>query len=274
MTADATEKKNEAQDTIDRKLGDEWSEWAGDLSKYEKEIKEGASLFISYYFGALFLLAAALLGIYYMISPRLSGISGLLDTTVMWGIIAASGMVFIWSVLLLLTLATGRNLVFAPKSEGLHVEWIYPAVYRLAAMLGVSKDRVGHSLIKVNNALIFATKKKFAASNLLVLLPRCLDPQTRTKAAGIIKKYGCHVFTATGGSSARQMVKKIRPDAIIGVACERDLVSGMADSPRMIPIIAITNVRPHGPCKDTVIDVEELERAIKFLAKKEASVES
>jgi len=271
MAADTTEKKDNEQDTIDRKLGDEWSEWAGDLSRYEKEIKEGASLFLICYFGGLFALAAALMGIYYMISPRLAGISPVLDVSVMWGIIAISGLVFIWSVLLLLTLATGRNLAFVPKSEGLHVEWIYPVVYSLASVFGVSKDRVGHSLIKVNNALIFATKKRFVASNLLVLLPRCLDPQTRTKAAEIIKKYGCHVFTATGGSSARQMVKKIRPDAIIGVACERDLVSGMADSPRMIPIIAITNVRPHGPCKDTVMDVEELERAIKFLAKKEVS---
>jgi hypothetical protein len=262
------EQNKAEQDAIDRKLGDEWSEWAGDLSRYEKEIKEGAALFLIYYFASLFVIAALFTGIYYMISPRLYEINTALNAAVMWLIITASVLVFIWSLLLLLTLATGKNLVFAPKSEGLHVEWIYPFVYRIASIFGVSKDRVGHSLIKVNNALIFATKKRFVASNLLVLLPRCLDPETRAKASEITKKYGCHVFTATGGSSARQMVKKTRPDAIIGVACERDLVSGMSDSPGIIPIIAITNVRPHGPCKDTVIDVEEFERAIKFLVKK------
>ena len=64
------------------------------------------------------------------------------------------------------------------------------------------------------------------------------------------------------------MLKKIKPDAIIGVACERDLVSGMADSPHYVPIVAITNQRPHGPCKDTFVDVEEFEKAVKFLSKK------
>lgn len=259
------------RDAIDRKLGDEWSEWAGDLSKYEKTIKEGRTLFLVCYFTALFVMTAVCMGVYYMISPRLYGLSPTIDAFVMWAVAAVAAVVFIWSMLLLITVATGRNIMFAFKTGGLHVEWIYPSVYRIASLFGVSRDRVAHSLVKVNNALIFATKKRFSASNLLVLLPRCLDTGTRLKVAEITKKYSCRVFTATGGSSARQMVKKIRPDAIIGVACERDLVAGMSDSPAIIPIIAITNARPHGPCKDTVIDVDELERAIKFLVKKEAA---
>ena len=101
-----------------------------------------------------------------------------------------------------------------------------------------------------------------------MLLPRCLDKESRTKVVEITEKYGCKAFTATGGSSARQMVKKVRPDAIIGVACERDLVAGMMDSPHYIPIIGITNKRPNGPCKDTFINEEEFEEAVKFLSHK------
>jgi hypothetical protein len=257
-----------ARETIDRKLGDEWSDWVGDLSKYEKQIREGKSLFLKCYFAGLLAITAAAMALYYMISPRLTQFSPVLDAAVMWTVAVISGFIFIYSILLLLTITTGVNFIFASKKNGLHVEWIYPAVYAIGGLFKVSRDRIGHSLLKVNNALIYTTKKQFAASNLLVLLPRCLDKESRTRLTELTQKYGCHVFTATGGSSARQMLKKIRPDAIIGVACERDLVSGMADSPHYVPIIAVTNQRPNGPCKDTLVDIEEFERAVKFLSKK------
>jgi hypothetical protein len=258
----------EARDNIDRKLGDEWSEWVGDLSKYEKEIKEGKTTFLLFYFVSLFVTSLLFMTGYYLVSPRLAQLHPMADTVVFWSIIAVFTFLYIYSFLLLLTIATGANFIFASKKEGLHIEWIYPVVYKIASIFKISKDRIGHSLVKVNNSLIYTTKKQFKASNLLVLLPRCLDKETRTKVVGITEKYGCGVFTATGGSSARQMLKKVRPDAIIGVACERDLVAGMTDSPHHIPVLAIANKRPLGPCKDTVIDVEEFEKAVRFLLKK------
>jgi uncharacterized protein len=268
MENDEKQLSEEAKDTIDRKLGDEWSDWVGDLSKYEKEIVEGKRTFLLFYFSALFIITLLSMGAYYMVSPRLLEINPFVDAAVLWSVIIVFGILFIYSLLLLLTLTTGINFVLASKKSGLHMEWIYPAIYKIGGFFGVSKDKIGHSLVKVNNALIYTTKKKFKANNLLVLLPRCLDREMRTKATEITAKYGCHVFTATGGTSARQMLKKIRPDAIIGVACERDLVAGMTDSPHYIPIIAITNKRPQGPCKDTEIDIDEFEKAIRFLSKK------
>ena len=258
---------DEVKDNIDRKLGDEWSEWVGDLSKYEKEIKEGKTIFLLFYFVSLFTVSLLSMLAYYLVAPRLAQFHPLADTIIFWAVIAGFSVIYAYSLLLFLTLATGMNFVFASKKTGLHIEWIYPAVYKIASLFKVSKDRIGHSLVKVNNALIYTTKKQFKAANLLVLLPRCLDKDTRTRVSQITEKYGCKVFTATGGSSARQMLKKVRPDAIIGVACERDLVAGMTDTPHYIPLIAIANKRPHGPCKDTVIDVEEFEKAVKFLSK-------
>lgn len=253
---------------VDRNLGDEWADWVGNLSVYEKQIKEGKSLFLAVYFTALLAITGISMFLYYLIAPRLSELHPYLDTIVLWLVIIIFGSIYIWSLLLLLTIATNVNFLFVRKKSGLHIEWIYPAVYRIAGMFNISKDRVGHSLLKINNALIYATKRKFQSSNLLVLLPRCLDRETREKVTALAQKYACNVFTATGGQSARNMVKKVRPDAIIGVACERDLVSGMSDSPHMVPVIAITNQRPHGPCKETVIDVDEFEKAVKFLLKK------
>lgn len=268
MTNNEQQLSDEVKDTIDRKLGDEWSGWVGDLSEYEKEIKEGKTTFLLFYFVSLFALSAIFMFGYYLISPRLAQFHALADTVVFWAVIAGFGIIYIYSLFLLLTIATGINFIFASKKEGLHIEWMYPFIYKIASLFKISKDRIGNSLVKVNNALIYTTKKKFQASNLLVLLPRCLDKDTRIKLTGITEKYGCKVFTATGGSSARQMLKKVKPDAIIGVACERDLVAGMTDSPHYIPVIAIANKRPNGPCKDTIVDVEEFEKAVKFLSKK------
>jgi hypothetical protein len=247
----------------DRKLGDEWAEWVGDLSTYEKEIQEGKRLFLLFYFCGLTAVTAVTLFLYYLIAPRLYQAHPFIDNIVLWLVIIVFGAIYFWSLLLLLTISTNINFMFVRRKTGLHIEWIYPVVYKIAGMFNISKDRIGHSLLKVNNALIYATKRKFTASNLLVLLPRCLDADSRTKVTALTQRYGCTVFTATGGQSARNMLKKVKPDAIIGVACERDLVSGMADSPHYVPIIAITNKRPHGPCKDTVIDVEALEKAVK-----------
>ncbi len=49
--------------------------------------------------------------------------------------------------------------------------------------------------------------------------------------------------------------------AIIAVACEKELRSGIiACLPK--PVVALINMRPNGPCCETDIDVDEVERAI------------
>lgn len=48
-------------------------------------------------------------------------------------------------------------------------------------------------------------------------------------------------------------------------ACERDLLSGLRDNVTKIPIIAIPNRQPGGPCRNTLVDVAEVEPAVQFL---------
>jgi hypothetical protein len=261
------EARQHEADVIDRRLGDEWSDWVGDLSSYEKEIEEGKELFLSFYLISLFALTVLSMFIYYMIAPRLYQINPALDMAVMYLITGVFGLLFLWSLLLFLSIYVNRNLMFFSKKRGLHIEWIYPLIYKVAGMFKISKDRIGHSVIKINNALVYATGKTIKSKNLLVLLPRCLDKDTRAAVTEISNKYGVTAFTATGGSSARQMVRKMRPDAIIGVACERDLLAGMSDTPGSIAVIGIPNKRPFGPCKDTRINTGTLEDAVKFLLK-------
>ena len=257
----------ESKKIIDRNLGDEWSGWAGDLTHYEKEIKEGRALFIIIYLASLTVFTGLTLFAYYMISLRLSAWNPALETGIKYLLTASFIVFYIWSGLLLLTVGSGRNFLFFMSKGALHLEWLFPLVYWVASVFKVSKDRVMHSFLRVNNALVYAAGRNLKSKSLLVLLPRCLSRETREMTTALAQQYGVTIFTATGGSSARQMVKSCHPDAIIGVACERDLVAGISDVSKKITVIGIANIRPEGPCKNTSIDLKEFEEAIKFLLK-------
>ena len=53
----------------------------------------------------------------------------------------------------------------------------------------------------------------------------------------------------------------IRPKAVVAIACERDLASGIQDV-YPIPSVGVLNLRPNGPCYNTHVDLEEFRRAI------------
>jgi len=69
------------------------------------------------------------------------------------------------------------------------------------------------------------------------------------------------ISVATGGTLARKIVVDKKPQLIIGVACERDLTSGIQDA-YPIPVLGILNRRPNGPCYDTDVDLELVERGM------------
>ena len=60
---------------------------------------------------------------------------------------------------------------------------------------------------------------------------------------------------------ARQAVKNARPKAIVAVACERDLTSGIQDV-FPLPVLGVLNERPNGPCFNTRADMHKVEEAI------------
>ena len=75
------------------------------------------------------------------------------------------------------------------------------------------------------------------------------------------------ISVATGGTVARKIVVDKKSELIIGVACERDLTSGIQDS-YPIPVFGILNHRPFGPCYDTDVDLELVEKGmITFLVR-------
>jgi hypothetical protein len=52
-----------------------------------------------------------------------------------------------------------------------------------------------------------------------------------------------------------------KPDMILAVACERELASGIQDTYPM-PVFGILNDRPFGPCYDTDVNMELVERGM------------
>ena len=158
--------------------------------------------------------------------------------------------------------------------------YFFPVVLYMGKIFRIQKQQIMQSFIQVNNQMVMARKIKTTPDRLLMLLPHCVQQAdckhkiTRDiencKQCGacpvsdlmqMSRKYGVHMRVATGGTLARQVVQQLRPKAIVAVACERDLVSGILDC-MPLPVYGVLNVRPHGPCFNTQVILPEIDKAI------------
>ncbi|MFQ3573036.1 MAG: DUF116 domain-containing protein [Thermodesulfovibrionales bacterium] len=142
------------------------------------------------------------------------------------------------------------------------------------------KEGLQRWIIRMNNTLV--RMKKIKAEKILILLPHCLqinDCNIRitnniknckrcgrcfiSSLISIAEDNNISICVATGGGMARKIIKDTRPDAVIAVACERDLSSGIVDS-FPLPVFGIYNKRPQGPCFNTEVDTCEVDEAVRF----------
>jgi len=166
--------------------------------------------------------------------------------------------------------------------RGVVLKILYPALMLAGAFYKSRKEGFQVFVIKLNNRLV--RTGCYRASTLLLLLPHCLQTTEcevrithnilNCKRCGkceirdlikISEDNKLRLFVATGGTIARRVVKEVRPDAIIAVACERDLSSGLVDI-FPLPVIGILNERPFGPCVNTRVDLAKVREAIAFFA--------
>ncbi len=255
------EYKSNARSPEDRNLGDEWIDWDG---RDNGAINEGKGLFLFFTLAVVLLADFLIVLLVYLITPRLASFIEELPVAA-WTLaglfIAATAF---WFLELVFTVYHERNYFLFRSRPHFLFEMVFSRVVKLSRLFGVSRDRVGHSFVKVSNAVSRALKRQVAEERLLVLLPRCLSKDELKKAMELKERYPLDVFTVSGGELARKKVKELKPTAVIGVACERDLVSGIRDVGGRLSIIGIPNRRPYGPCKDTHIDMDALEDAIRF----------
>lgn len=168
------------------------------------------------------------------------------------------------------------------KVNYLIVKSIFPILSKIAQFIGISKDEIRKIFIKINNAYIYSNKYKINSKDLMILIPHCIQNHScklkvtnnidNCKKCGICKindllklkeKYNTKIFVATGGTLARKIIVDNKPKAVIAVACERDLTSGVREVNK-IPVLGVFNARPNGPCVDTDINIKEIEDAINF----------
>ena len=160
---------------------------------------------------------------------------------------------------------------------------VIPFTILITGMLKKDKDAIRILFIDINNILVQSGEKRYEPDRILVLLPHCLqDSGCNHKITGdignckecgkctigpileIVRRKGVRAVVVTGGTAARNLICREKPDVILSVACERDLAVGIADVSR-IPVIGVVNERPNGPCKDTCVNVQLLEERLDSL---------
>lgn len=245
----------------DRKLGHEWYGWDGNVETHEGFIEEPKRLFmgiVAFTFGLVFALASLLVWGFYL---RLESIHPYLATASLGLLIAFAGVFAVWYGSVCLVLLTKKPNKLA-DAVSMHFMRMFELFASVSKHCGISKDRLGYSLIEIHNELIRLKMRKATNGRLLVLSPRCLDRETAGQIRALSSEYDCDFYMAPTGAQARQKVAQTKPAAIIGIACERDLITGIRDVGYYFPVLGITNKRPTGPCKGAFIDMAELRSAI------------
>ncbi|MCT4508483.1 MAG: DUF116 domain-containing protein [Tepidibacter sp.] len=162
------------------------------------------------------------------------------------------------------------------------VNGMYPLIIITTKIFSIPKNDIRKVYVILNNNYIYSNKYNFKAEDIMLITPHCLQKNFckykvtndidncrqcgQCNVQDLVKlkqKYNVKAFVATGGTLARKIIIENKPKAVIAIACERDLTSGIQDVSKF-HVIGILNKRPNGPCFNTEIDIEKVEEAIKF----------
>ncbi len=241
---------------------------------------EGKGLFLTMATISLILIMAVTTVLWWFISPRLHEINGIFAQIALNGLRGFYLIVITGIVLVLMTCYLERNFLISKFAVRLSINFIFPISIFWGRFVGISKDRIRESFVHVNNAFVNTINSMFKPSEVLILLPHCLQNNNceiritnnymNCKNCGkcdigdlknIAIEYKVHLAIATGGTLARRIIVKIRPKFIIAVACQRDLVDGIQDV-FPIPVYGVLNERPEGPCVNTRVNSKKIKIAL------------
>ena len=162
------------------------------------------------------------------------------------------------------------------------VDFFYPMTMWVGRLFGVSKEEIEDSYIKINNQMTVSQDIKYRPEEILILAPHCLqntncphkitiDVQNchrcgKCSVAGLLdiaEETGVNLVVASWGTFARKLAKEYQPKAIVAIACERDLTSGIKDmNAQHIPVVGVLNERPNGPCYNTTVQICKVRQAL------------
>lgn len=245
------------------------------------EMRPKKRIFLALILVSIVVLAGMFFLLWQLILPGLASLNTYLPIIVAT-IIGGGILVLTFAVLgMIFTLWGIKKFFVFQKPAWYSINMLFPIAVFIGKLLDINKEIIERSFIEVSNHLVKQNNIKIAPERLLILTPHCIQldvcPHKITRdinnckqcgrcpvgdLLALTRKYGVHLAVATGGTLARQVVKRIRPKAILAIACERDLTSGIQDV-FPIPVIGVLNERPQGPCCNTIVDINKVELAIK-----------
>ncbi len=165
-------------------------------------------------------------------------------------------------------------LMMFPVRLGMKI--VMPFALFVTDVLKKDKDMIRSLFIDINNLFVESGNIKKTPDKIMLLLPHCLQNSECTrKITGNVsnclrcgrcrigdilemaEQRGVEVYIVTGGTAARNVIAKVKPEIVLSVACERDLAIGISDISK-IPVLGVLNKRPNGPCVNTTVDVDVL----------------
>lgn len=135
-------------------------------------------------------------------------------------------------------------------------------------------------VVEMNNRFMERHWTASSPEQVLLLIPHCLQNHVCThrltfdidacercgrcpvgELLNLRDRFGVRMAVATGGTTARRILKDVRPAMVIAVACPRDLSLGILDA-HPVPAWGQLNEWPEGPCFDTLVDTAEVARGL------------
>lgn len=247
---------------VDRRLGHEWDEWDGQPLPNTGNFDSPPRIFFGWSLGwilATGLLAAIAL---FILAPRLESLDARVPLLLEWAIGIATGIALLWWGMIALSYALRSPLLPERLAERGPLLRLMRRTSLLAGRFG-RRDWVENASVKVYDALALGRRRKVTGGELLLLIPRCLAKDILEGVLAVAGRYKIPVFVATRGQLARRVIRERRPRAVVAVACERDMVSGLHDVAGKVPVLGLTLTLPSGPCRDTRVDLVQLEEWVR-----------
>ncbi|MBE3572396.1 MAG: DUF116 domain-containing protein [Moorella humiferrea] len=239
-------------------------------------------LFIGLLALSLLFITAVMTGGWYLLANHTSVLNRVLLILGMFTLAVLFLIIALGIAGLVLILWQERSLPFFQRLGIIAVNTLFPVALALGRRLGVKEDAIKASFIEMNNQLVRLQGLRLEPERILLLAPHCLQwsgcPHKITidvsncRRCGrcpvdalhaLAEKYGIRLAVATGGTLARHFVKQYRPRAVVAIACERDLTSGIQDT-QPLPVLGVVNLRPHSPCLNTQVNLNQVEEAVQF----------
>ncbi len=247
---------------VDRRLGHEWDEWNGQPLPNAGDFDSPPALF--FLWAALTI--ALCLGIaalaLFLLGPRIGLLQAGLPAYLWMGLGALSGLIWLWFGLVASAYGLKRPLLPEVLAERGPLLRLMRWTSLVAGRFG-QRDWVENAAVKVYDTLALERGRKVGKGELLLLIPRCLSKAALDGVLAVAGRYEVPVFVATRGQLARRVIRERRPRAVVAVACERDMVSGLHDVAGKVPVLGLTMTLPSGPCKDAGIDLGRLEEWVR-----------